>query len=75
MTATLVLHPANVAVTLNDMKKSVVPHQSLLYWRKHRSRCQAFDPMVCKADGFNFPGPVECADVLAPSTFHFFGEV
>jgi hypothetical protein len=63
------------AVTLKNMEKSVEPHQWSLYWRKHRSRCQAFDLITCKADGIKFPGLVECADGLTPSTFCFFGSI
>jgi hypothetical protein len=36
------------AVTLKNMEKSVEPHQRPLYWRKHRSRCRAFDLITCK---------------------------
>jgi hypothetical protein len=68
MTATWVLHSANIAVNLNYMEKSVQPHQWPLCWWKHRFRCQASDPSICKANDIGFPGPVECADVAAPSS-------
>jgi hypothetical protein len=68
MIAIWVLHSANIAVTLNDLEKSFEPHQWPLYWRKHRFRCQASDPIICKANGIGFPGPVKCADILAPSS-------